>query len=302
MATIDHEALDKEADAEIAELYGIDTAISPDSLETSTESNKNTDVVDPDKDAGTVEPINDAEETVPKSRYDAAVRAMNDAQREAAALRNQVGPIEAENQQLKQQITALQQNKSDVDADPDDVSNYSLDQAQKLYPELTAAFKEIADLKAQLSTVTKDFGNVKTVTDEFQQTAQLTAAQQHFAAIDAAHPDRKEIMASPEFSDWLINQGPLTQQAIRQGTTRDVISAFDLFRAAHPRAKQAADQSKADKLAAARDASNPNIKTTQRAEGKVKYTLRMIDAMDAKEYARHEDAIDAALAAGEVEP
>jgi hypothetical protein len=96
----------------------------------------------------------------------------------------------------------------------------------------------------------------------------------------------------------------LIQQALRQGTAHDVISALNLFRAEHPASvpdtiKQNAI-AKPDKLAAAKAASTPVINSSRKVEPKPVYTTAQIAKMSRDEFMKHEAAIDEALARGEI--
>lgn len=275
----DYEAEDLALDEELKALY----ASEDDSLDDSTESEEQPEVDSTEVDTPT-------EETVPESRYKAAVQAMNKAQQELAELRKQDAGKDAQLQDLQRQLQE-RQTSTQVSDEAD------IDEVQENYPEIiNPLLKKIRDLENKLGAVSDDMGNVKNVAQRVQQNEQRSADEQHREAIKAKHPDAYEIADSPEYADWYHNQAPLIQQALNQGTAQDVIAALDLYRAAHPRAVS----SKVDKLAQAKEAATPSLKGNSKPEQKQTYTNAQIAKMSRQEFMKHEDAIDAAMARGEV--
>ena len=278
---IDYEAEDLALDEELKALYAEN---SPDDGTEFT----------PTPETDSTEVDTPVEETViPESRYKAAVQAMNKAQQDLAELRKQDAGKDAQLQDLQRQLTD-KQTSTQVSDDAD------LDEVQENYPEIiNPLLKKIRDLENKLGTVSDDVGNVKSVSQRYQQNEQRSADEQHREAIKAQHPDAYEIADSPEYADWYHNQAPLIQQALNQGTAQDVIAALDLYRAAHPRAVSGSN-TKADKLQQARNAATPSLKNTGKPNQKTTYTNAQIAKMTRLEFKEHEEAIDAALARGEV--
>lgn len=254
------------------------------------------------------------ESTVSEERYKAAVQAMNSAQRELADKRKHDASRDDLIQQLQAQVQQLKEDKpaaKDPDStQPDAGENDDLADALEIYPEVVnPLLKRIASLEKRLANVSDDVGNVKTVADRYQKTEQETAEDKHWAFIKSKHSDVDEIVASPDYADWYPQQAPLIQQALQQGSAKDVVAALSLFRAEFPKSVPDADvvpetdkpvAPKIDKLAAAREAASPTIKSTQKTEQKPTFTNAQIEKMSRDEFLKHEAAIDEALARGEI--
>lgn len=258
-----------------------------------------------------------SESTVPESRYHNAVVAMNKAQQELAERRKQDAERDSLISQLQSQIQELQAaatsqpettppSTPDIDLGDDD----ELKEAQDLFPEvINPLLKVIANLEKKLAAVSDDVGNVKTevgnvksVSDKYRQAEQQSEQEKHISTIKARHPDLEEIVKSDSYADWYYNQSPLIQQLLQEGSAKDVIAALDLFRADHPKVSVPAANkaAQADKLAAARDASIPSIKTGQKPGQRQTFTNAEIAKMSPAEYAKNEAAIDAAMLRGDI--
>lgn len=63
---------------------------------------------------------------------------------------------------------------------------------------------------------------------------QQKAAEEHYRQIYSAHPDADSIVESKELKEWLAAQAPIIRKAfndaLSNGTTQDVIEAFDMFK------------------------------------------------------------------------
>lgn len=63
---------------------------------------------------------------------------------------------------------------------------------------------------------------------------QQRAAEEHYRQIYSAHPDADSIVESKELKEWLEEQAPIIRKAFNEalsnGTTQDVIEAFDMFK------------------------------------------------------------------------
>ena len=63
---------------------------------------------------------------------------------------------------------------------------------------------------------------------------QQKAAEEHYRQIYSAHPDADSIVESKELKEWLDAQAPIVRKAfndaLSNGTTQDVIEAFDMFK------------------------------------------------------------------------
>jgi uncharacterized protein YPO0396 len=231
--------------------------------------------------------------------------------------------LQAQVQQLQEKKATEVKQESTPHTEEDEID---MSEADNLYPEITGPFKKlIAKMERQLTSVTKElaavksdagtlkneFGEVKSVADQVRKDKALTAEEKHYAAIAEKHPDWVEIVNSPEYADWLPEQAPFVQAALKQGSARDVVTAFNIFRAEHPKAEPVPEtrvdpkpvraSAKADKLAAARAADTPDIKSVQTRDKKPTFTNAQIAKMSDAEYAKNEAAIDEALARGEIQ-
>jgi hypothetical protein len=100
----------------------------------------------------------------------------------------------------------------------------------------------------------------------------------------------------------------MIQDALRQGTARDVVAALNLYRSEHPKQADVPEEEvkevvvkPASKLAEAKKASSPAIKSGPKTEQKPTYTQAQIARMSRAEFNKHEAAIDEAIARGEVQ-
>ena len=79
---------------------------------------------------------------------------------------------------------------------------------------------------------------------------QQKAAEEHYRQIYSAHPDADSIVESKELKEWLDAQAPIIRKAfndaLSNGTTKDVIDAFDMFKSSTAK-KDAAPEDDASK-------------------------------------------------------
>lgn len=321
MSEQDYQKLDSEADAEINSLYGLELSnndeLQPEpskepEIESVTQDEvvDSQDAVDNSQTIETPQTIEQSEPTIPESRYKDAVRAMNKAQQDAAQLRKDNSAKDDYIQQLDQYIKSQKATSEDNNRKPDkattDNKDDDLTEAKELYPEvINPMMRMIDELKSQLADVRGEMGNVKTVTEKYQQSEQQTAADKHWADIRASHNDVDEIAKSPEYSDWYYNQSELIQKALASGTSRDVVSALNLFRMEHPKAvteaQPAKQTNKPDKLAEAKAAAGPNVKSSgAKPETKTTFTPDEIGKMSIKEFEKYESEIEDAMGRGDI--
>jgi hypothetical protein len=304
MSKVDYDKVDQDLDDQLRAMYSPepDEPQGEASPDTGTEAKPESETA---PDTGTVvddkeTPEPEQEPTVPESRYKSAVVAMNQAQQELAQYRKNEADKDAYIAQLEQQARSTQ-NPSTQTGESDDAD---LDDVRENYPEIiNPLLKKIAQLEKRLASVTDDVGTVKNVTNRYQQTEQETEAERHFATIKAQHGDLEQIVESPEYADWYNQQGPMIQQALQQGTAKDVIAALNLFRNDYPRASTSEAPQKSNggsKLEAARNASSPNIRTASKPSSKIVFTNEQIAKMSPLEFKEHEAEIDRQLARGEI--
>lgn len=329
--SIDYAAEDAKLDDEIRAMYAqspeSEASDSPDEdagtesqeITSDNELNESTQVKDVSQEQSAQE---QSEATVPESRYKNAVVAMNKAQQELADKRKQDAERDNLIQQLQSQIQfqsqQLQQIQQAQPAQPtpetatQDIPDADgLAEAREIYPEVVdPLLKIIAGLEKKLSAVTGEFEtvkgdveSVKGVANRYQQSEQDTEMSRYWDAIKSRHSDVDEIAQSPDYEAWYAEQSPMIQSALVSSNPKDVVSALNLFRAEYPKESVPdTNQSvapKVDKLAAAKEAAAPSIKTTAKPEQKPTYTAAQIEKMSRDEYAKHEAAIDEAMARGE---
>jgi len=249
-----------------------------------------------------------SEEMVPESRYKNAVVAMNKAQQELADKRKQDDQRDREIQQLTNQVQALtnqlKAKQAEPPADtptPQNVDDDELEQAKELFPEaVNPLLKMINELQNKLNLIEKESGDFRTVTERIKQNEQQTAEEKHWNTILASHPDAAEIAESSDFAEWRSAQPPLVQNALSNGSAQDVVFALNLYRAG----KQPVHDDKPikpDKLAAARQAATPSVKQSGKPNDKTPvFTHAQIAKMSMEEFGKNEEAIDQAMARGEV--
>jgi len=325
MSTRDYAAEDEALDSEIRALYAQDSESeatseqeAPDESGTASEEQTQESNEDLQESTSSVDEIVQEQTEEPKKavvdeeRYKNAVKAMNRAQSDLAEYRKQDAARDQLIQQLQAQVQQLQEKQTTQAESTPDVDDSDLAEGMELYPEaVKPLLKKIAALEKKLAEVDDSVGNVKAVSDRFKQTEQQTAEDKYWDTIRSKHDDVDDLINDPSYLDWYPNQSPMIQQALQlKGTAKDVISALNLFRAEYPKTvhKTEVEQvavkpvaTKADKLAEARAASSPTIKSTAKPDQKKPtYTNAQIAKMSREEYMKHEAAIDEALARGEI--
>jgi hypothetical protein len=252
------------------------------------------------------------EATVPEERYKNAEKAMHRAMQEAADLRKQGAARDSIMRDLQEQVKQLQDVKAtkpkEEESSPQDAEE-DLKEGFELYPEVVnPLMKRIKELEKKLSAVNADVGNVKQVSDRYAKSEAQTAEDKHWAFIKDKHADLDEIVTSKEYADWFPEQSPLIKEALQRGTAKDVVAALNLYRIEHPKSvpesvkeTPAVVKPVADKLSEAKKASSPAVKSSTKPEQKPTYTTAQIAKMTRAEFVKHEDAIDAAMARGEIQ-
>ena len=320
----DYEAEDSKLDDELRAAYATEEQPSKDSpSEEGTESNESiTEQQEPDEGTLIAEVKSEPEpkpDVVEADRYKNAVKAMNAAQQELADRRKQDNEVNSYIKQLQEQNQSLQQALQAKSESPSTQSiaedDNELKEAKEIYPEvINPLLKIIANLEKKLASVSDDVGNVKgevgnvrAVADRYQQAEQKTEADRHLDAIRAKHADIDEIVTDPVYAEWYNGQDESIQRVLREGNAKSVISALNMFRADHPKSvpdtkqETKTESAKPDKLAAAREAASPTVKSSQKpTEQKQTFTQAQIDKMSREEFSKNESAIDEAIARGEV--
>jgi chromosome segregation ATPase len=305
----DIERLEQEADAELNQQHGEEEESQEATFETAeTVEAQEDDSVELQPEAEEV-PNQTEVDTVPESRYKDAVKAMNKAQQELAERRKRDAEVDTYIQQLQEQnrqlLEQLQQAEP-KDSTPDDSNNNveddDLKAASEMFPEVvTPLMKYIEQLKSEIGSLKDGLGSVKSVADDYNKQRQVSAEQQYWSAIKDSHPDVEAIANSPEYADWYSSQPPAIQQAVTSSNPQDVVAGLNLYRAVYPRDKgDSAGRDKPDKLAAAKAAAGPNVKSTSASTTAKKLTLKDIDKMSNEEFMKREAEIDELYTKGEL--
>jgi len=325
---IDYAKEDSDLDAELLALYAKDEESQQEEPETESPAEAGTEseqeelpeqqaAEEPAEEAGTLneaDPIKEekAEATVSEERYRNAVLRMEQAMQEAAGLRKKDAERDSLLRDLQEQVQQLQSVKAktekEEEASPQDTED-DLAEAKELYPEVIGPLlKRINDLQKKLSKVDDSVNTVKNVADRYQKSEAKTAEEKHWEHIKNAHPDLDEVVNSPEYADWFPQQAPMIQDALRKGSARDVVAALNLYRAEHPKSVPEAPVKEVpevvkpvSKLAEAKKASSPAVKSGSKPETKPAYTQAQIAKMSREEFNKHEKSIEEAMARGEIQ-
>lgn len=295
--------LEAEALAELKEAYGLPETSeeSPaqeagtDSLPPETANEQELETSTPDSAESTEAP---PENTIPESRYKDAVRAMNSAQQEAAELRKLTAQQAQEIEALRADVEALKAGGNSEQSEDD----YDLNEAMEDFPSVVKPLlKQIESLKNELTNVKQQ---AQTNSSVYQQIEQ----QRFWDSVRNAHSDLDSIIQDaqdPEsnYTQWLKSQSNGVKNLLNSKDPQDIISLLNMFRAANPAAtgqQQAAP--KRDKLAEARAAASPSVKSgaTAAINQKRTFTDADIAKMSQAEFEKNQDAILAALANGEI--
>ena len=292
---------ESEADELDAELLALMNPESVDATSAETTQEEQEEQVQ-DSPADETETIESTATQVPESQYKEAVRAMNRAQEELAHKRKDEVARDQYIQQLQERIQALESNQQAKQQGGTD----DLQDVLENYPEIVGPLlKKIADLETKLTNVSNDVGNVKNVADHYQQTESQRYVNEYWNAIRNAHADVDDIANSPDYADWYDSQPPTIKKALVSDNAADVVAGINLYKASRPQVftppAQSGNGRGNTKLQAAREAAAPNIQSTRSTkEHKQTFTNAQIAQMSNEEYTKYEDAIDAALARGEV--
>ena len=283
----DFEKLEAEADKELAEAYGAEQEPVAEPTDSGDEpAQESHDTTGTPVETEVVSEVVEEQQpaSVPESQYKDAIRGMNKAQQEAAALRKEVAAMQAQIQQL-------------MERKPEEpLKDESLDGFREEYPELYDM--AVNPLLKQIEALKQQVAKFDSVASRYEQDRATIEQQSHNQAILQAHPDAFELVQTPDFQAWASKQGPFVQYALTQGSADEVVDALNLYRMAKPVEQRQAQRT--DKLAEARAAATPSVRSSQSEPKKTKFTLAEIEKMSRDEFVKHEAAIDEAIARGEL--
>jgi regulator of replication initiation timing len=235
-----------------------------------------------------------AEPTVPESRYKNLQAKMTQATQENAELRRENGELRQYAAQLQQQLQAKQQDAA-PDTDDDDLDALTND-----YPEIaTPLVKRNKMLEQKLAQLEAQLGKVSDTASRFQQHEAQTVAEKHFATIKAVHPDFDTVTSDEAFHEWAEAQPPIIQACVKNGcSAEDAIMVLNLYKQAKGLNAEPAET--VDKLAAAKQAASPKLPKNpgKPTSNKTNWTREQIAKMSMEEFAKHEAEIDEAIAQG----
>lgn len=197
------------------------------------------------------EPVVDpAKPIVDEDKYKASVKAMNEAQREAANLRKQQEQIAKEKDELQQKLDDfIRQSKQRPVEAPDDDLEIDMPEVAKIAErKALQAERRLEEKLAEINKWKEDFTRTQL---EREAESSKTRFRQ---SVLAAHPDFDEVVNSDEMVAWVNNEAPPIFKSIYDGSVpfseRDVIAVVSQFKQAHAPKAQAHSKPNAADIAA----------------------------------------------------
>jgi hypothetical protein len=228
----------------------------------------------------------DTIDMVPKERYKNAQALMTKATMEAADLRREVASLRA---QLETVTRYAPQNQNQEVRGSDFAE---LEKLKEEYPDfagpLVGAFEKQQQVIQQLQR-----------SNEANAQANDVARRTNFNyEVSRVHPDFDQVASSEDFRGWLARQADFVQEAAARPAPSDAIEVLNMYkRSRSPKVD------KGDRVAAARQVAAPAVGRNSRQPSMEKpqqFTRAMIAGMSPAEFAKNEDAIDRALASGNI--
>lgn len=249
------------------------------------------------------EPAHGAEETRWEERYRNAQALMTRATQEAARLRNELAEAQRQQAAMLAEIERQRAAGAGPMAPPAGQATSMPGARQDTAPEdIDPKLRKLIDEDPDLVPLVEQNRSVRREIDQIRQRLYQSdllqrerelnhARASHEAAVRAAHPDVDAIAKSPDFSGWVTRQPAEIQSLVNNGSTDGVVWLLSQYKAA-----SGIDTN----LEAARAAASPNTPRVRRPPTSQRplFTRAQISAMSASEYARREQEIDDALAAG----
>lgn len=231
---------------------------------------------------------------------------LKEANTKSLELEDTVFKLKTQVEELTKASTAKQEQKTEkAVAKTTGVLEDQIAAMEKIDPDLAATMKpivegmfgQINDLKADLATEKQEAKNKKIQDDN----------DTHFLKLDTAHDGWEATMQTEEFGQFLQGMAPRAKRLalldLKGGTAENIIEIFDEFKDSQGSDDNDVDTKKSDKLEKAKSLSNPTNKKSKNIDTgtkKMLYTRSQINAMTNEEYAKEEDAIDKAMAAGQI--
>jgi hypothetical protein len=229
----------------------------------------------------------DRVDMVPMERYKNAQALMTKATMEAADLRREVASLRT---QLENAIRYAPQSQQQ------EVRGSDFQELEKLkeeYPDfagpLVGAFEKQQQVIRELQR-----------SNEVNEQASEAARRVNFNfEVSRAHPDFDQVAASEDFRGWLARQASFVQDAASRPNPADAIEVLNMYK----RSAQGRGPDKVDRVAAAKQVAAPAVGRNSRqptAEKPPQFTREMIARMTPAEFAKNEEAIEKALASGNI--
>lgn len=206
------------------------------------------------------------EPTVEEKKYKDAVKAMNEAQREAAELRKAQKDQADKQAELEKRLNEILESKKkeppkpvepedDLEQDLPDVAKIAERKVQKARAELEARLAEFDQRLAAEEAIRK-------------QKADEQAGMMIVQDVLKVHPDYPEIVNSDALKTWIENDAPPLYKAVYEGkvaaTARDIVEVINQYKSTLTPPKVTSDKP-SDKTAPVKTPVNPTTKPNKPA-------------------------------------
>jgi hypothetical protein len=229
----------------------------------------------------------DRVDMVPMERYKNAQALMTKATMEAADLRREVAALRTQLDNATRYAPQPQQQEirgSDFQ---------ELEKLKEEYPDfagpLVGAFEKQQQVIRELQR-----------SNEVNEQASEAARRVNFNfEVSRAHPDFDQVAASEDFRGWLARQAPFVQDAASRPNPGDAIEVLNMYK----KSAQGRGPDRVDRVAAAKQVAAPAVGRNSRqptAEKPPQFTRESIARMTPAEFAKNEEAIEKALASGNI--
>ena len=167
---------------------------------------------------------------VDESRYQAAVKAMNKAQLEAAESAKKAEALAKREAELEERLRSLTAPpKPTVQPDPEDDLEQDLPEVAKIAER--KARKAVSTVESRIEQLEKQLKEERELRVKM---ASEDASVKMLSQIRTAHPDYDEMVNSDEMVAWVNNDAPPIYKAIFEGTipfqARDAIAVLDAYK------------------------------------------------------------------------
>jgi len=194
-------------------------------------------------------------------------------------------------QEIKEQVGDLKEQMAEMEkVDPD--------MAKAMEPIISNLMGQVKGLKSEMKT--REEASEQREADRKAQ-KEADATDLHFQKLDDAHDGWEETMKTKKFSRYLKNLSPRLKRValldLKGGKAEDIIEIFDDFKAEDGDDDDTVNKAKKQTNPANRKSKENNLK----GRNTFKFTRSQIHNMDEKEYAEKEDAIDQAMANGQIQ-